>query len=211
MKNTFKAAMSVLTLSALLISCGNGNEEKKVDSSQPSTSDTTKVVKEEKKSLTKSEAEALVKTYVKENKKKYASLGTVVDSKLVSGDYDGDSFTDFLITVSFHDGVSEFYDPVYFFFNSVNEELNELKLARSKGYINGLSFKSLTKATIPTEAFVWHDFAGEKSFKCNLSIEGNKLIIPKSALSKAEKLFSDLEFEHELSLMDPARDPENAE
>lgn len=210
MKTTFYPLMTVITVSLFLFSCVNDEEKKAIKSAETNV-DTTSVVTKEQKNLTKSEAEAMVKTYVKENKKKYSSLGKAVEFATVGGDYDGDKFTDYLITVSFHNGESEFYDPVYFYFNSVSEELSELKLSRSKGYINWITFKSITKGSISTEASVWHDFVGERAFKCTATIEGNQLVIPKSAMVKAEKLYDDLQLEHELSLMDPAGDPENAE
>lgn len=200
---SFSRTVSLFLLVLLsLTACTPATEKngKDKDTSKPTVVNSEKPLPPEvkKTNKTKDEVLALVKYYIKKNKRKLSIEGEIQDYVCVGGDYSGDGLTDFFVTVTYYPG-GDFVYPEYFFYSSDAEEVNVLTLANSLDKsvhenIHWIHAKRLDKGKILGNAFLMKVWNVEEDFTadvpCSFAIENNKIVIDKShrqAFNRANK------------------------
>jgi hypothetical protein len=202
--NSSFAKMAFLFLGVVLslTACSPTVEKKEndKDTSKQPVIDSEKPLPPEvkKKSKTKDEVLALVKDYIKKNKRKLSIEGEIQDYVCVGGDYSGDGLTDFFVTVTYYPG-GDFVYPEYFFYSSDADEVNALKVANTLDKsvhenIHWIHAKRLEKGKIVGKAFLMMAWNMEEDFNadvpCSFAIENNKIVINKlhrQAFNRANK------------------------
>lgn len=185
-----------LTFCVALFSCGGSNEKPATattDSDTTAVVDSAAVEEAPVKSLTEAEAKKLIKTFLKENRKKYRESGEVEDITLIGGNYTKDGALDYFYTVHFYPG-GDFVYPTHFFYDSELETIRELSLGKGPDSFQHIVVKQITEGKLTGNAVVWSAFSSEhiasREVKAAFTIDGNKINVVPSylpALYSAEK------------------------
>jgi len=192
----------LVALCFTLFSCSSAPDKKEIDSKSPDSKNVKEekpLPKEEKKvSKTKEEVLALVKDYIKKNKRKLSIEGEIQEYLCISGDYSGDELNDFFVTVVYYPG-GDFVYREYFFYSSDNDEVNVLKIGKTLDKsvhenINSINAQRIEKGKIVGKAFLMISFNVEEDFTadvpCTFTIDNNKILIDKThskAFNRANK------------------------
>jgi hypothetical protein len=198
----FRLALPLLALCLTLSSCSSTPDKKENDTKRSESKNVKEekaLPKEEKKvSKTKEEVLALVKDYIKKNKRKLSIEGEIQEYLCISGDYSGDELNDFFVTVVYYPG-GDFLYREYFFYSSDNEDVNVLKTGKTLDKsvhenINSINAQRIEKGKIVGKAFLMKSFNVEEDFTadvpCSFTIDNNKILIEKThskAFNRANK------------------------
>lgn len=196
------------TLAIAIISFGNlmftscNSESTKVVSETEKVKETTKIEEEipQKESITDALALAEVKKFISQNKKKYDVWGALETSKFKSGDYDGDKLNDFFFTEYFHEDGSEYNTPVYFYRSSINDKIVELMMPKNVENITCLEVSKIENNLFKATFYITDIMMGDRQFNSDFTIDGNKMIIKKADIKKADKLFAEIEQEYQMNM-----------
>jgi hypothetical protein len=188
-----------------VVSCGDSSD-KELDKSKEKKEPvaTKKGMKDESKkpivSLTKKEAETKMKSFLKENARKYKEYGEFEDMELVGGNFNSDGATDYFYKVNFYPG-GDFVYPTHFIFDSEVNEIRELKLSNASAYLHSVDAKSVADGKIIGSGFVWHalgmDLEAYRSVNAEFTIDGNKINYDKKYLTKFKKAEKEINLELE--------------
>jgi hypothetical protein len=187
---------SILVVTSTLFSCNGSNE--KVDSKEPQTDTaasqvSVKKIEESIVSLSLEEAKQRLKSFLKENKRKYSDYGTVEENYLIGGNYTKDGALDYFYTVLFYPG-GDFTHPTHFFYDSEKDAIRELVLGKGPDSFHYVDGKKMAEGKLFGNAIIWSALSGEhtssRNVKAEFTIDGNKINVdPKffPALYSAEK------------------------
>lgn len=195
----------VLLISAILFqACTNSkttdvNNKEEIELNKTSVVDTLSDVKRQRKELTEEQFLAKVETYLKKNKTKYDGEYESTDVK--SGDYDGDNFKDFVATVHFHEGGSDYFTSFYFYQSSTNDELISL-IVPSVGSDKQFSIRKIEKNKIFVRFFIGDPIIGEKQYDSTIQIEKNKIKFAKFDIEKTDQIMDELMMEYSNNQLD---------
>jgi hypothetical protein len=182
-----------------LSSCGGSEDPKTTENNTKKDSLTVKneITEAEEKpvvSLTEKEAEKRMKTFLKENSRKYE--GEFQDMDLVGGNYTKDGALDYFYNVQFYPG-GDFVYTTHFFYESDQDKIRELKINKATDFMKNIDVKKISEGKLIGSAHLWSAFSGEhdayRSVNAEFTIEGNKIYfdpkyVPK--FKKAEKEIS---------------------
>jgi hypothetical protein len=182
-----------------LNSCGGSEDPKTTENNTKKDSLTVKneITEAEEKpvvSLTEKEAEKRMKTFLKENSRKYE--GEFQDMDLVGGNYTKDGALDYFYNVQFYPG-GDFVYTTHFFYESDQDKIRELKINKATDFMKNIDVKKISEGKLIGSAHLWSAFSGEhdayRSVNAEFTIEGNKIYfdpkyVPK--FKKAEKEIS---------------------
>lgn len=198
-KKLILSAIGLTCLSIAFYSCESGSTTK--TSAKPSDSDTLSLASRDtsltapqpKPSLTKKEAEAKMKAFLKENAKKYREYGEFEDMDLIGGNYDDDGTLDYFYKVSFYPG-GDFVYPYHFFYDSKEDKIRELALNKPTSNMESIDAKEIKDGRIIGNAAIWDALSPEtiafRNVAAEFTIEGNKINCDKKfnpKFKKAEK------------------------
>lgn len=180
----------------LFFSCANDQNQSNLDQEnmQSPVQDQTKETSQiQPVSLTKTEAEKLMRNFLKENSKTYKDYGEIQDLFLVSGNYNNDDKLDFFYTINFYPG-GDFIYPTHFFYNSMLDNIQELKMNKTIEFIQSIDVTDINLGKLLGSASIWNAISGEhiasRSVKAEFTIEGNKISCDNKympAFKKAQK------------------------
>jgi len=188
-----------LLVGMALNSCGGSEEPKITENNTKKDSLTVKneITEAEEKpavSLTEKEAEKRMKTFLKENSRKYE--GEFQDMDLVGGNYTKDGALDYFYNVQFYPG-GDFVYTTHFFYESDQDKIRELNINKATDFMKNIDVKKISEGKLIGSAHLWSAFSGEhdayRSVNAEFTIEGNKIYfdpkyVPK--FKKAEKEIS---------------------
>jgi hypothetical protein len=188
-----------LLVGMALNSCGGSEDPKTTENNTKKDSLTVKneITEAEEKpvvSLTEKEAEKRMKTFLKENSRKYE--GEFQDMDLVGGNYTKDGALDYFYNVQFYPG-GDFVYTTHFFYESDQDKIRELKINKATDFMKNIDVKKISEGKLIGSAHLWSAFSGEhdayRSVNAEFTIEGNKIYfdpkyVPK--FKKAEKEIS---------------------
>jgi hypothetical protein len=205
MKISKLLSIGLLFAGLYMVSCGDSSDkalDKSKEKKEPVA--TKKGMKDESKkpiaSLTKKEAEAKMKLFLKENSRKYKDYGAFEDMELIGGNFNSDGATDYFYKVNFYPG-GDFVYPTHFIFDSEVNEIRELKLSNASAYLHSVDAKSLSDGKIIGSAFIWHALGIEleayRSVNAEFTIDGNKINYDKKYLAKFKKAEKEINLELE--------------
>jgi hypothetical protein len=184
-----------LTSTLFIASCGGSNEPKSTEIKPEKDTLTVKKEKEapEEKpivSLTKKEALARIKAFLKENSRKYSDYGEVDDMTVVGGNYTADGATDYFYDIAFFPGGDYIYST-HFFYDSDQDQIRELSFGKSSESLKSVTANEIKEGKIIGTANLWSAFSGEhsaaRSFNCEFTIDGNKINFDKKYMPKFKK------------------------
>jgi len=188
-----------LLVGMALNSCGGSDEPKTTENNTKKDSLTVKneITEAEEKpavSLTEKEAEKRMKTFLKENSRKYE--GEFQDMDLVGGNYTKDGALDYFYNVRFYEG-GDYVFTTHFFYESDQDKIRELNINKATDFMKNIDVKKISEGKLIGSAHLWSAFSGEhdayRSVNAEFTIEGNKIYfdpkyVPK--FKKAEKEIS---------------------
>jgi hypothetical protein len=188
-----------LLVGMALNSCGGSEDPKTTENNTKKDSLTVKneITEAEEKpvvSLTEKEAEKRMKTFLKENSRKYE--GEFQDMDLVGGNYTKDGALDYFYNVQFYPG-GDFVYTTHFFYESDQDKIRELSINKATDFMKNIDVKKISEGKLIGSAHLWSAFSGEhdayRSVNAEFTIEGNKIYfdpkyVPK--FKKAEKEIS---------------------
>ena len=141
-------------------------------------------------SLTEKEAEKRMKTFLKENSKKYKDYGEFQDMDLVGGNYTKDGALDYFYNVNFYPGGDYVY-TTHFFYESDQDKIRELSINKASDFMKNIDVKKITEGKLIGSANLWNAFSGEhsasRSVNAEFTIEGNKIYFDPKYLPKFKK------------------------
>ena len=141
-------------------------------------------------SLTEKEAEKRMKTFLKENSKKYKDYGEFQDMDLVGGNYTKDGALDYFYNVNFYPGGDYVY-TTNFFYESDQDKIRELSINKASDFMKNIDVKKITEGKLIGSANLWNAFSGEhsasRSVNAEFTIEGNKIYFDPKYLPKFKK------------------------
>jgi hypothetical protein len=184
-----------LTSTLFIASCGGSKEQKATEKKPKKDTLTVKKEKEapEEKpivSLTKKEALARMKAFLKENSKKYSDYGEVDDMTAVGGNYTADGATDYFYNVQFYEG-GDFVYTTHFFFDSEQDKIRELEINKAPTMMKSIIAKELKDGKIIGSANLWSaagmDLFADRSVNAEFTIDGNKINFDKKYMPKFKK------------------------
>jgi hypothetical protein len=178
-----------------LNSCGGSEEPKTTVNNTKKDTLTVKneITEPEEKpvvSLTEKEAEKRMKTFLKENSKKYKDYGEFQDMDLVGGNYTKDGALDYFYNVNFYPGGDYVY-TTHFFYESDQDKIRELSINKASDFMKNIDVKKITEGKLIGSANLWNAFSGEhsasRSVNAEFTIEGNKIYFDPKYLPKFKK------------------------
>lgn len=185
--------------SLVFISCENGTNTKSkpkasdIDTSLSASIDTSSAKAATVPSLTKKEAEAKMKAFLKENSKKYREYGELQEMNLIGGNYDQDGGLDYFYKLSFYPG-GDFVYPYHFFYDSKEGKIRELVLNKPTSNMQSIDAKEIKEGKIIGNASIFSALNVEidafRNVAAEFTIDGNKINCDKKftpKLKKAEK------------------------
>lgn len=200
---------SILNLSLSLLvgmalnSCGGSDEPK---TTEKNTKKDTLTVKNEiteaeenpAVSLTEKEAEKRMKTFLKENSRKYKDYGEFQDMDLVGGNYTKDGALDYFYNVQFYEGGDYVY-TTHFFYESDQDKIRELNINKATDFMKNIDVKKITEGKLTGSANLWNAFGIEndasRSVNAEFTIEGNKIYFDPKYLPKFKKAEKEISIE----------------
>ena len=202
MKKYYLSLLLIVTI--LFQACTNSATNAKKDNKENEVSktsfvDTLSVANTQRKEITEDQFLTKVENYITKNKKKY--VGEYESTDVKSGDYDGDNIKDFVATVHFHEGGSDYFTNYYFYQSSTNDELISL-IVPSVGSDKQFSIRKIEKNKVFVRFFVGDPIIGEKTFDSTIQIEKNKIKFTKYDLEKADQMMDELMMEHSNNQME---------
>jgi len=201
-KSILNLSLSLL-VGILLNSCGGSEEPKTTKNNTKKDTLTVKneITEPEEKpvvSLTEKEAEKRMKTFLKENSRKYKDYGEFEDMDLVGGDYTKDGALDYFYNVNFYPG-GDFVYTTHFFYESDKDEIRELKINKASDFMSNIDVKKITEGKLIGSANLWNAFSGEhsasRSVNAEFTIEGNKIYFDPKYLPKFKKAEMEISIE----------------
>jgi hypothetical protein len=183
-----------LTSTLFIASCGGSNEQKTTEIKPEKDTLTVKKEKEapEEKpivSLTKKEAEAKMKAFLKENRRKYDDEGTLDEIELTSGNFNSDGALDYFFKVGFAGG--DFIYRKHFFYNSELDKIEELEVKKTPEFLKSIMATEITEGKIKGEISFWnaysYDIYSERNVNAEFTIEGKYIILDNKYLPKFKK------------------------
>ena len=182
-----------LLVGMVLNSCGGSDESKTTENNTKKDSLTVKneITEPEEKpvvSLTEKEAEKRMKTFLKENSRKYE--GEFQDMDLVGGNYTKDGALDYFYNVRFYEG-GDYIFTNHFFYESDQDKIRELNINKATDFMKNIDVKKITEGKLTGSAHLWSAFSGEhdayRSVNAEFTIEGNKIYFDPKYLPKFKK------------------------
>jgi hypothetical protein len=199
----FKSIAIILATPLFLTNCGGSSDttttEKKSDKDTLTVKNKSEEVKEKPiVSLTEKEAEAKMKTFLKENSRKYREYGEFQDMDLVGGNYNADGAFDYFYKVNFYPG-GDFVYPTHFFYDSEQDKIRELTLNKSSKYLQSVDAKEVKEGKIIGSANVWSarsmDLEAYRDVKAEFTIDGSKINCDKKFIPKLKKAEKEIDAE----------------
>jgi hypothetical protein len=188
--------LSVVFLGGIsLNSCGGSEEKNSAKNKAKKGNETVKKEKAEPElkpviSLTKKEALARMKAFLKENSRKYKEYGEVQDMSTLGGSYSKDGALDYFYSVNFYQGGDYAY-ITHFFYESEQDKIRELDFSKISESLSWVTVDKLTEGKAIGSANLWSPFSGEhdasSSFNAEFTIDGNKINFDKKYLPKFKK------------------------
>lgn len=202
MKKYYLSLLLIVTI--LFQACTNSATNAKKDNKENEVSktsfvDTLSVANTQRKEITEDQFLTKVENYINKNKKKY--VGEYESTDVKSGDYDGDNIKDFVATVHFHEGGSDYFTNYYFYQSSTNDELISL-IIPSVGTDKKFSVRKIEKEKVFVTFFIGDADLGEKDFNSTVQIEKDKIIFKESDIEKADKIMNELMIEYSHTQME---------
>ena len=138
-----------LLVGMVLNSCGGSDESKTTENNTKKDSLTVKneITEPEEKpvvSLTEKEAEKRMKTFLKENLRKYKDYGEFQDMDLVGGNYTKDGGLDYFYNVRFYEG-GDYVFTTHFFYESDQDKIRELNINKATDFMKNIDVKKITE------------------------------------------------------------------
>jgi hypothetical protein len=198
-----KSIAIILATPLFLTNCGGSSDttttEKKSDKDTLTVKNKSEEVKEKPiVSLTEKEAEAKMKTFLKENSRKYREYGEFQDMDLVGGNYNADGAFDYFYKVNFYPG-GDFVYPTHFFYDSEQDKIRELTLNKSSKYLQSVDAKEVKEGKIIGSANVWSarsmDLEAYRDVKAEFTIDGSKINCDKKFIPKLKKAEKEIDAE----------------
>ena len=176
-------------------SCG-GPEEPKAIKKYPEKDTLTvknEISEPEEKSvvsLTEKEAEKRMKTFLKENSRKYKDYGEYQDMDLVGGNYTKDGALDYFYNVNFYPG-GDFVYTTHFFYESDQDKIRELNINKATDLMRSIDVKKITEGKLLGSAYLFNalgiEYDASRSVNAEFTIEGNKIYFDPKYLPKFKK------------------------
>ena len=193
----------VLATLLFLTNCGGSSDKTTTEKKSDKDTLTVKNKSEEDKekpivSLTEKEAEAKMKSFLKENSRKYREYGEFQDMDLVGGNYNADGAFDYFYKVNFYPG-GDFVYPTHFFYDSEQDKIRELTLSKSSKYLQSVQAKEVIEGKIIGSANVWSarsmDLEAFRDVKAEFTIDGSKINCDKKFIPKLKKAEKEIDAE----------------
>ena len=195
MKKTILNLSLSLLVGISLNSCGGSEEPKTTKNNTKKDTLTVKneITEPEEKpvvSLTEKEAEKRMKTFLKENSRKYKDYGEFEDMDLVGGNYTKDGALDYFYNVKFYPG-GDFVYTTHFFYESDKDEIRELNINKATDFMKNIDVKKINEGILIGSANLWNALGIEhdasRSVNAEFTIEGNKIYFDPKYLPKFKK------------------------
>ena len=175
-----------------LNSCGGTEESKTTENNTKKDSLTVKneITEPEEKpvvSLTEKEAEKRMKTFLKENSRKYE--GELQDMDLIGGNYTKDGALDYFYNVRFYEG-GDYVFTTHFFYESDQDKIRELNINKATDFMENIDVKKITEGKLGGSAYFFTTGFQRDAFRsvnAEFTIEGNKIYFDPKYLPKFKK------------------------
>lgn len=138
-------------------------------------------------SLTEKEAEKRMKTFLKENSKKYE--GEFQDMDLIGGNYTKDGALDYFYNVQLYPG-GDFVYTTHFFYESDQDKIRELNINSATDFMKNIDVKKITEGKLVGSAYFFTTGFQRDAFRsvnAEFTIEGNKIYFDPKYLPKFKK------------------------
>ena len=149
-------------------------------------------------SLTEKEAEKRMKTFLKENSKKYKDYGEFQDMDLVGGNYTKDGALDYFYNVNFYPG-GDFVYTTHFFYESDQDKIRELNINKATDFMKNIDVKKITEGKLIGSANLWNAYGiqidASRTVNAEFTIEGNKIYFDPKYLPKFKKAEKEISIE----------------
>ena len=186
-----------------LNSCGGPEEPKTTENNTKKDSLTVKneITEAEEKpvvSLTEKEAEKRMKTFLKENLRKYKDYGEFQDMDFVGGNYTKDGALDYFYNVQFYPG-GDFVYTTHFFYESDQDKIRELNINKATDFMKNIDVKKITEGKLIGSANLWNAYGiqidASRTVNAEFTIEGNKIYFDPKYVPKFKKAEKEISIE----------------
>jgi hypothetical protein len=192
-----------LLVGMALNSCGGTEESKTTENNTKKDTLTVKneITEPQEKpvvSLTEKEAEKRMKTFLKENLRKYKDYGEFQDMDFVGGNYTKDGALDYFYNVQFYPG-GDFVYTTHFFYESDQDKIRELNINKATDFMKNIDVKKITEGKLIGSANLWNAYGiqidASRTVNAEFTIEGNKIYFDPKYVPKFKKAEKEISIE----------------